>query len=290
MTTANNEPDLTGGGSTPPPPAADTPPPGDKGGTPPPAPSWRDTLTDDLKGDPSLATFQDVATLAKSYIHAQKQIGKDKIVIPDKHASDDDWKNVFHKLGLPKDVKDYALDIPKEAGLDEGFIEKFKEAALGAGVMPKSAKALLEWYSKAADETVRQTKEVAETKNKELLEGLKKDWGTAYDRNLQAARLAIKDFADEDTVKYLNESGLSKNVQLLKLFSKVGLATKEPELRAGAERGGNVMAPKEAQEKVSAIYGNPSHPYWNKNHPSYHNAVKEVADLMAMVHPPEDKK
>ena len=42
---------------------------------------WRSTLPDDIKADESLKHIQDVPSLAKSYIHAQKMVGSDKISI-----------------------------------------------------------------------------------------------------------------------------------------------------------------------------------------------------------------
>ena len=47
-----------------------------------PAVSFLDTLPEDLRGEPSLRNFTDVGALAKSYTHAQRMIGGDKIGKP----------------------------------------------------------------------------------------------------------------------------------------------------------------------------------------------------------------
>ena len=62
---------------------------------------WRESLPEDLKSDPSLLTVKDVPGLAKSYIHAQKMIGADKLAIPGKNASEEEWSAVYEKLGKP---------------------------------------------------------------------------------------------------------------------------------------------------------------------------------------------
>ena len=64
--------------------------------------NWKDTLPDDLKAEKALESIQDIPGLAKSYIHAQKMIGSDKIPVPNKYATDEDWQAVYNKLGRPR--------------------------------------------------------------------------------------------------------------------------------------------------------------------------------------------
>ena len=40
---------------------------------------WLDSIDEALKTEPSLSDIKDVNSLAKSYVHAQKMIGADKI-------------------------------------------------------------------------------------------------------------------------------------------------------------------------------------------------------------------
>ena len=64
-----------------------------------PAISFRDSLPEDLRNNPSLKNFNDVGGLAKSYVHAQRMIGADKIALPNQNSTDEDWANVYNKLG-----------------------------------------------------------------------------------------------------------------------------------------------------------------------------------------------
>ena len=54
---------------------------------------WKASLSDDLKADKSLENIKDIESLAKSYVHAQKMVGGDKIPVPNKFATEDDSKN-----------------------------------------------------------------------------------------------------------------------------------------------------------------------------------------------------
>jgi hypothetical protein len=264
--------------------------------TPPPATptSWRDTLPDDLKADPSLATFNDPAALAKSYVNAQKLIGKDKISLPDKHATDEDWNNIFSKLGLPKELAEYQVDVEKDAGLDETFINQFKENAHKAGVLPKQAKKLLDWYTKASKETLGAYQNDINSKQAALEEVLKKDWGAAFDKNMLATNLVMKDFGDEETAKFFSEAkmadgtSLQKNPAFLKFMAKIGGTLKEEAIKGGIqERGGdpNALSPDNAMKEVSRIMGDFAHPYYDKNHPNHLAAVSDVQRFMQMAHP-----
>ena len=62
------------------------------------AEDWRSTIPEEIRGHKSLEHIQDVGALAKSYVNAQSMIGADKIAIPGKHATDDDWGEVYRRL------------------------------------------------------------------------------------------------------------------------------------------------------------------------------------------------
>jgi len=65
-----------------------------------PAPvGFLDSLPEDLRNEPSLRLFSDPASLAKSYVHAQRMIGADKIPLPGKSATDDEWRQVYRCAG-----------------------------------------------------------------------------------------------------------------------------------------------------------------------------------------------
>ena len=72
---------------------------------------WLDGLPEDLKGIKSLSKFNDLTSLAKSYIELEKNLDK-RIVMPGDEASEEDWGKVFIKLGMPEDKK-YISDEKK---------------------------------------------------------------------------------------------------------------------------------------------------------------------------------
>lgn len=253
--------------------------------------NWKQGLPKEFQDDPALKVVHDIPSLAKGYLHAQKMIGADKIVIPSKHATDEDWNAVYQKLGLPQELKDYAVKTPEGTDYNPQFIEKFKEFAHKSGVMPKQAEGLLSWYS----QTLKSQNEEILTSQKQAnateWDGLKKQWGAAFDNNVLEAQMAFKTFADEETTKFLNESGLATNPKLVALFAKIGAATKEDTLQPPGKRT-NIAAPLDpaaAKQEIGKIMSDSSHPYFNKQHANHQAAVAEVSRLNEFAFPQPQK-
>ena len=136
--------------------------PVDPGVTPTELADWRGTLPEELRGDPALSSFQDIASLAKSYVSAQRMVGANKIAVPTKDASKEDWRGVYHKLGLPEQFEEYNLNTPEGSNYDESFINGLRETAYKAGVLPEQLQALFEWYDGASKGLVEETEKSQE--------------------------------------------------------------------------------------------------------------------------------
>jgi hypothetical protein len=255
--------------------------------TPNPAPSvvipenWKDSLPEDLKADPSLSSIMDIQSLAKSYVHGQKMIGRDKIIIPDKFATDEDWSKVYQKLGLPDSPDKYEFKAPE--GMDEDFVKGFKELAVKNGILPRQADKLFEFYNSHVEKVIS-TNEIENKKfYEESVNGLKKEWGQAYERKLQAASGLFNQIADEDSKKVFNESGIGNNPVVIKMFAKLAEQMGEDKFVNANNIGSMGLTPSEAQQKINEIYGNKDHPYYNKSHPSHKDALNEMTKLFEAV-------
>ena len=75
--------------------------------TPAPQGSWKDSISEDFRNDPSIEKFTEIDALAKSYINATKMIGQDKIVIPTKNSGQEAWDEAYAKLGRPESPEKY---------------------------------------------------------------------------------------------------------------------------------------------------------------------------------------
>lgn len=244
--------------------------------------NWRLDLPSELQEDATLRKFNDIPSLAAAYINAQKLIGSDKIHIPGKHASEADWANVYKKLGLPEKMEEYGINFKDGVTIDQEFTSAFKETAFKLGILPKQAQALADWFSDV--NTTAETKYLEDIKGSQgkALEGLKQEWGNAYDANLSRAQQVIKNFGDQDLLKHLEDTGLGNDTKLIKFLAGIGgKLYKEAPIVPGEVGGNSVQSPAEAKKTLDSIMANSNHPYFLKDHPGHKTAVKEVSELFS---------
>lgn len=245
--------------------------------------NWKDSLPDDIKGDPSITSIMDIPSLAKSYVHGQKMIGRDKLIIPDKFATDDDWAKVYHKLGVPESVDKYDFKAPE--GMDADFLSGFKDLAVKSGIHPRQAEKLFGFYNDHVSK-VMSTNEVESKRNfEDSVKGLQKEWGQGYDRKLQAASGLFNSIADETSKKFVADSGIGNNPEFIKIFAKLAEQMGEDKYVQADNRSSMGKTPAEAQMAINEIYGNKDHPYYNKSHPSHKDAINEMTKLFEAITP-----
>ena len=250
------------------------------------AANWRSALPTELQTDPSIQMFNDIPALVKSYIHAQKTVGADKIVIPGKHATEQDWQGVYERLGLPKDIKDYEIKLAESASIDQEFTDSFRAAAHKAGVLPQQAQKLADWFSEVNAKAETDIANEQKAQHEADIAALKNEWGAAFDKNLRYAGQVIRENADPEMVKYLDESGLGNDVRLIKLLSSVAQKyMKEDQAIGGAQGMAGTLSPKDALVAANKILADFSHPYHDAQHPNHAAAVAEVKNFFEMANP-----
>ena len=249
---------------------------------------WRATLPQEIRGEESLKNMLSVEALAKSYVHAQKMVGAEKIPIPGKHASESDWQQFYQKIGLPESVDKYEVAKPKDAKfVDDSLVNDLKPLAHKLGILPKQLNEVLNWYEERSGKLTQ-----AELNNKEAqfsteLKGLQTEWGKAFESRLSLANRTLEEIGGPDLTAYVAESGLGNDVKLVKLLGLVGekLFREDGVPKDGTGGIPTVFDPATAREKATQITMDTSHPYHNPEHPKHKEALKEVENLFAMAFP-----
>jgi hypothetical protein len=77
--------------------------------TQPVAKTWKEAISEEFRNDPNIEKFTEIDALAKSYINATQMIGKDKVAVPNKNSTDDQWNEVYDKLGRPESADKYSF-------------------------------------------------------------------------------------------------------------------------------------------------------------------------------------
>ncbi len=270
-------------------PAGNTPPSG--AATPPANFDWKSTLPPEVRENPSIKLFNDLPSMAKSLISAQAMIGADKIVVPGKNSTEEDWKGVYKKLGLPDDPKQYEVKFKDGITIDKDFSENFKLKAHAAGILPKQAQALADWFGEENAQAEEKVMAELKAQNEAEIGKLKTEWGAAFDKKLAGAQQVVNEIGNEEFDAYLTEKGLLSDPKFVKFLSSI----KEKFLTEDTEVGGKnpndpSLTPADAKRDHAAIMANMDHPYWKKDHPGHKAAVDEVSNLMKMMNPAQKSR
>jgi hypothetical protein len=244
--------------------------------------NFKDLIPEGFKEEKSLDNFNNMEDFVKSYLHAQKLVGADKIPVPNKHATDEDWNEVFKRLGAPETPEDYQYNL-KDVELDQNQVQEFNKTAHQLGLLPKQAEGLIKFYNEmngniavSEEEAASQAQLVTETE-------LKKEFGPQFAKRLdQAKKLAVNslgsDFLENTFLK--DGSRIGDNIKVIKAFSELADKLSEDEIIKGD--GSEYMTAKDIEKEINELTQEGS-AYWSKTHPNHQKAVQEVLKLREML-------
>tara|TARA_R100001369_G_C3312501_1_gene167576 strand:- start:879 stop:1706 length:828 start_codon:yes stop_codon:yes gene_type:complete len=245
--------------------------------------TWRDSLPDDLKSNNSLSKFSDVSTLAKSYINAEQMIGKDKMVVPGDNTTEDEWNDIYTKLGRPSDAGSYELNVALEEGqeIDPTLFSGFKEAAHANGLSPKQAQGILDYYGKISQQGMEQDANSSVLAQESNARELREEWGRSYDDNLAKAASIGKQYLGEDAFQLQMADGsmLGDNPTLIKGLAKLAMVMSEDTLVGDKD---SVTSNAGVQQQLNDLTKQGS-AYWNKQDPNHDATVQKVYALRQVV-------
>ena len=236
---------------------------------------WKASLSDEIRGEKSLENISDIESLAKSFVHAQKLVGADKIPVPNKFATDKDWDEVYKKLGRPETADGYKFDVKD---VNQEGLKAFKEQAHKMGLLPHQANEMVKWYQTNETATNDAKDQVAEKARTESITNLKQEFGLAFDQKLKAASAMAKQYVAAEVLDapMADGSKLGDNPAIIKAFAN--LAEKMGEDKFVNPSGPTYMTPKQIDKQIGELTA-PNSAYWDKNHPNHQTAVDEVLAL-----------
>ena len=245
--------------------------------------SFIDTLPEDLRGEPSLRNFTDTAGLAKSYVHAQKMIGVDKLPLPGKSATDEEWNNVYERLGRPNAPTEY--DFESVEGFADPDLATFKQIAYDTGLNGKQAERMAKAFAEAATQEGQARETQVETVLTETKAQLEKEFGKAFDQKMKMAKSAATQLLGSidplDTIELADGRLLGDHPDIIRLF--VNLADQMGEDTLEGETNDLIMTPQEANRNLMEITAKDT-PYWDKSHPQHDFYVQEALQLREHIH------
>jgi len=212
------------------------------------------SLPEEMRAAPVLQETKDFESFVNQHLNQQKLIGKNTIAEPQEDWTDDQWGDLYGKLGRPEDSSGYFGDEEGIKALNTEIKEKFGESTpdlnpeeLGqwaetfhkAGTNPKQARELLDKYVEVKTAEITAANEQANEIIAENIGALRQKWGDSYNANKDMANQAFDKLAPDALKALVSENSvLANNEGFLSLFHTLGL-----EIAGGTQTQGGRSTP-----------------------------------------------
>jgi len=244
--------------------------------------SWLDGLEDQYKSNPLINKWESLNDFAKTHLNAQKLIGADKVAIPGKAATDEEWQSVYQRLGAPEDPNQY--EVEQTDVFDEASFTAFKNKAYEIGLSNKQAKEIAGLYQDQINTGREALNQRAEEARFSGEQELRQEFGQNFEQKLTqaqaAARTVMGDTEIFDQIQLADGRVLGDHPAIIRTFSRMAEMLGEDGL-VGAPTD-VVMSSQDAKQLISE-HMRPNTPYTIAGHPEHDAAVAEVLRLRGYV-------
>jgi len=239
-----------------------------------------------LRDEPSLATFDSVDKLAKSYVNAVKMIGgnpDNMVAIPQEGES---WDGFYNAIGRPEQASDYQF------GDENGELDGFRDFAYDTGLTQEQANNILNMYSDIQEEEENNHNDAIEELRTTSTMALQKEWGKNFDGKMDYAKRAFAQFATPELSQLMDKTGLGNHPEMLRTFAKVGEILGEDSLVVGTGLGSSQLSPEQAQAEIQALYSDKefSASYRDNRDPGHQQAMKKMDRLFKTAYPGQRRR
>ena len=246
--------------------------------------TWKEAISQEYRSNPNIEKFTELDALAKSYINAVSMIGTDKIPLPGKSATDEQWNEVYNKLGRPESPDKYTLEFKTDvAPVDENVIKGFAQNAHKLGLNNKQAQGILEFYKQTLEGSAKEMNVNMETAQAEAANMLRAEWGKSYDDNLKKASAVAQTYLEPELLdtQLRDGSRLGDNPKIIKAFANIANLLSEDKI-IGTESD-NIIQGREIEKEIEELTSDRQGAYWNKMHPNHNKVVNQVLALREML-------
>jgi hypothetical protein len=244
-----------------------------------------DTVAE-VKEDTWQTQYLSEDSLGNSYVELQKLVGS-RVKVPTDDSTEEDVNSFYNQIGRPESPEKYSIDLPSDSYPQE-VIQSFLKEAHASGLTNKQAQAAINFYNTIetdgqinSDAAMQQAKVDAES-------ALKKEWGPSeYAKELAVSRRAFNRFADDDLKAFVNETGVTNNVAMIKFLNRIGKAFSEPDMGGAGKDSGSIDGDS-AKIEISAMLKDTSHKYnealFDNTHPKHAEAMSYRDHLYDIVY------
>ena len=249
--------------------------------------SFMEMIPEELREHPSLSPIKDVGNLARSYVNAQRLIGSDKVPLP-KNPTEEDLDNIYSRLGRPETAAGYELAADGNL-ITEEIATQYADIAHSLRLTPQQAQGVLDYYKSSVEQSSQGLHEQAEKQAEQTALELQKEWGSAFESKVTAAKDIVEQFGGGDLLQMKLDDGtlVGNHPAFIKAFAAMGdfKSTVTSEDTVSDNTRTSNFTPAMAQQEIDTIMNDKSHAYWNRRDPvGRERAVNRMQELMGHVH------
>lgn len=204
-------------------------------------PTWRDSLPEDIKSHSALAQFNDLPSLAKSYIDTKAMVGRKAYDLPKDDWKPEQWAEWNKTIGVPEAPDKYGAppeEMLTKAGLNKEVLTSAQKRFHELGLTPRQVKGIMdEWYLptaiKGAEIRAQQEATEREAAKANVQTELNRLYGDKVPAKLGLVKSFLAKFGSPEFVKWADESGAGNNVGFVNTLIKAGEALMEDTSRRG---------------------------------------------------------
>jgi hypothetical protein len=251
---------------------------GTTGGT-----DWTASLNEDLRGYVATKGFKDPAAAIESYRNFERLHGvpADRLLKLPENLDSPEGRAIWEKLGRPKDAKDYSINIPDSLG-DKELADWIRTVADSGNYTQKQVDTLVKGFNDRTEGMIKAATDKAQAEFQVQEANLKRDWGQAFDQNVNLAKQACNNLGiTKDHVDALEDSLGYEGT--MKLLQKLGGATGEAPFVSGQSAGGGVMAADQAKARINELMRDPA--FGRRYASGDADARRQMENLHKMAHP-----
>ena len=245
------------------------------------AENWRESLPEDIRGESIFDRVKDFNGMAKSLAHAERMIGKDKIVIPNENSSDEEWAAWNKAHGTPESADLYEFNMPEGVEANPDITSKAAPLFHELGLNQKQVDGLVGFYEGLRAEAGQMMEAQSETAMQELHESLLSEWGNAFEQKKHLGNVALTEAAggDAEFQERISQK-FGNDPDFIKAMSNLG--SKFAEHGAVPSKLNVADTPDVIEGKIKDLMA--SDAYMNKRHANHTVVMAQVQNLFKEKH------
>lgn len=221
-----------------------------------------------------------IEDLGRSYKNLEKLLGREKVPVPTSDEDEEGWQRWYAASGRPEAPDKYEFkrpELPSDLPYDEEAETNFRTWAHLNGLNKRQANNLYEAYVKTQVDR-HSAWHTGQKQARAKIEGdLRREYGNQYEAKVDLARQAIRQYADPDYLRWLDESGTGNDPRAIRAWIRVGEKMMgETKLKGNAPLAAQ---PQDFDRAIADFREKYKGPLYSKDHPDHELRVREFNKL-----------